>query len=499
MRTRALLAGLAAFLPLSTFAQVDPAVDTRVRAAAVSVYVHGMTAEIAEAEVGREGVPSLLRLLDDASFPRRDNVVAFLAYLGGRETTPALIRLLERPSPEGRPEEDRARLLVPHALGRIASRGEAAALDALLSMTAHGSIGGPIAKSSPRTRDDLVDAAVTALSLAGEGRARERLEAIAAGRVTPDPSRPSLAVTAQSALQTLAPLGDERVSAPVELAAALEFVVDPAPRSVAHGITFTNHAGVSSPMTAARLDTVLRESTRRAARGDFSSDVACCLVVSRVGAGPTFGSPGDGLATIDTASELSAVLGQSAGRVKIVNVINYCGGPGTNIIGCGYQPGSGAALVRMSDLGYEAVLWIHEYGHNIGLPHVADTRGLMAARDNGSNNGLSASECARFHNRAGDAGRRGNLHGGRRFVRGSHRQLSVGSQRRADRCERQRRGRRLRELLRRRVRSRPRRRVRPRRQLSQHRECGPGRRRWRRRRRRLRQLPHGVQSLAGRR
>ena len=41
----------------------------------------GMTAEIAS-ELGTEAVPFLLALLADETFPRPDNVVAYLAYLG---------------------------------------------------------------------------------------------------------------------------------------------------------------------------------------------------------------------------------------------------------------------------------------------------------------------------------------------------------------------------------------------------------------------------------
>jgi hypothetical protein len=412
MARRALLAVvvLACMIPQASgvyAAAAQAALDERVRAASLKVYVHGMTSEIAQAEIGPEGLPALLSLLEDASFPRRDNVVAFLAYLGGRESTQPLLRLMGRPFSEGVPEEERARLLVPHALGRIAGRGESGALDALLAMTAHHAGGGPIAAAaaagafSQGMRDDLVDAAINALALAGAGRARERLAAIASGRVAPDAARPDLSKTARSAMEILSSAGSPGRSALLgaagPVAAAVSFVADPAARSVAHGLSFTNHVTVTNPMTAARLDAVLAESSFRAAKGDYSTDVACCAVVSRVGAGSTWGTAADGLSIIDTAAELSAVLGQSGGRAKVVRVINYCGGSGTNIIGCSYQPGNSMALVRMSDLGYEAVLWIHEYGHNLGLAHASDGRALMAPSDSGTNDGLSVSECAAFH------------------------------------------------------------------------------------------------------
>src|SRR5262245_61411849 len=94
------------FFPLAHAQVTTAALDERVRQSALQVYMDGMTAEIARTEVGAEGVPALLRLLDDASFPRRDNVVAFLAYLGAGESTPRLMALLGRPAPTGAPEEE---------------------------------------------------------------------------------------------------------------------------------------------------------------------------------------------------------------------------------------------------------------------------------------------------------------------------------------------------------------------------------------------------------
>ncbi len=63
----------------------------------------------------------------------------------------------------------------------------------------------------------------------------------------------------------------------------------------------------------------------------------------------TFGSINDGLDTIDNNSELNAVLNNAVARVKVVRIINYCGGSGTNIIGCAWIGGEGMALVRYGD------------------------------------------------------------------------------------------------------------------------------------------------------
>lgn len=378
---RYVLLGALALLP----AHVDAATADRVREAAETTYLHGMTAEIAERDAGPEAVPALVALLRDPGFPRRDNVVAFLAYLGGSESTAALKRFLDDPPTASvRPEESRARVLVPHALGRIAGRGDRGALDALLVLTSRE---GP-----------LFEPAVAALAYAKNPEARGRLDALArAGGPGSAVARDALKLMAGQAAE----VQPEAPAAPVQ--PAVDYTPDPSSRSHGHAITFTNHVSVGNPMTTTRLEGLLAEGTRRAGRADYDGDVPCCTKVVRAGTGATFGSSGDGLATIDSAQEMSSVLSISNGRAKIVTAINYCRTPGTNIIGCASTPGTSMVLVRLSDFGGEAVLWIHEYGHNLGLQHSGDSRDLLFASDNGANNGLEPGECAAFHNPSGEA------------------------------------------------------------------------------------------------
>src|SRR5688500_5964664 len=169
-----------------------------------------MNAEIAEREVGAAGVPALLALLGDPSFPRRDNVVAFLAYLGDDSATDALLGHLRRPPASVHvPVEDRSLLLTPHALGHLAARGHGRAHQALLDMTAHGGNGGVLADTAARSwqpaalRDDLLESAIAALADAGTPAAAKRLEEIAAARVVPAYDGSDLRAVARTARHRL--------------------------------------------------------------------------------------------------------------------------------------------------------------------------------------------------------------------------------------------------------------------------------------------------------
>ena len=100
-----------------------------------------------------------------------------------------------------------------------------------------------------------------------------------------------------------------------------------------------------------------------------------------------------GLLSIDSdaefsgsASSLSALAVQlripnSTVSVFFVDAITFCGSSGSNIIGCGSNPGGlialqSAAAARANG----AVLMAHELGHNLGLSHQAGSGNLMNSR-----------------------------------------------------------------------------------------------------------------------
>lgn len=405
---------LVVLLATAPLARAD---DAKVRAAAMRTYIHGMTSDIAASEVGPEGVPALLELLSDPDFPRRDNVVAFLGFLGGDEATDGLLALLAHPPANvHRPAEDRSLLHAPQALGQVASRGGSRALSALLDMTADGSAGGALADAASygshpaALRDDLFEAALRGLAWSGSPVSRARLDEIAEGRGGPASER-NLAPAAGRAIGLFHALHGPPTSAPgrpvgpsPSSGAPLDGdsgAVAPAldPESMVHdtGLDYANHVNVTSPMTDARLDELLAEGSLRVGTQGFSSDVSCCVTFSRLGSAQLFGTYSDGLDVIENSTELNQVLNHPVSRIKVVRQINWCGSPGSNIIGCAWVGGDGGALVRMSDLGQEAVLWVHEYGHNTGLSHNSDSRYIMYGVDHGSNHAVASGECDTFH------------------------------------------------------------------------------------------------------
>ena len=154
----------------------------------LQTYFHGVDDGLAR-QVLAPGEAAILRgLLSDPEFPRRDNVVAFLAHTDTGDATGDLLAFLGAP-PAGvtNPEEDRALLLAPQALGRIAARGDEPALTALLAFASAGSDGGLLAAAAAGGPDpevlraDLLEMSMRGLAFSRSPRARARLAEIAAG------------------------------------------------------------------------------------------------------------------------------------------------------------------------------------------------------------------------------------------------------------------------------------------------------------------------------
>jgi hypothetical protein len=412
----------------------------RVRAESLHTYAHGISADIAHERIGVEGVPALLELLADPAFPRRDNVVSFLGFLGGSESTAALLEVLAAPpAPLSVPEEDQAMLLLPQVLGLIAGRGEPQALAALLEMTDEGSDRGALGVAARhgarRTalRDDLLEMALRGLAYSGDERAIARLHAIESGALRPVADGRDLRRSAIQALgvvefvagRGVAALSSAPSTAVVEPpgaaldatfdvtgvgggeASGLDFAAEPVfdavhPSVKLARLSYANHPNTPSPMTNARLDDILYDAAQHMGRADFPEDVACCAEVGRLGNAGVIGVAGDGLDSIDDNAEQFSVLNSTttSARVKVVRLINYCSGPGVNIKGCSWVSGNGIAVVRFGGVQDEGALWMHEFGHNTGLQHNGDSRYVMHGVLNGNNVALTQIECGKFHSPA---------------------------------------------------------------------------------------------------
>lgn len=345
--------------------------EDRVREAASATYIHGMNEELARRQVGAEGVPVLLELLTDPEFERRDNVVAFLAWLADDRHTAALMSYLgDPPVSDARPEDHRARLLVPTALGLIASRGSLSALSALSSLAAD------------------------ARRLAADGGLRQTVEQ-------------GLTLVSGIPEPTSEPVFDgDPDEATYDAVSSIESIdTDPdidllalTTGAPATGVTYANHPDVNSPIDDERVDDSLAAMATVVATDDSIvdyPDTACCVRFQRVGSGTTFGTSGDGLDVITTSAEQLQVIADPVSRFKVVDVLNYCGEFNVNIIGCGYVSGDGIIVERSSSgPKLEGLLWIHELGHNTGLLHHVGG-GYIMSPSGGPR--LSPTECLRYH------------------------------------------------------------------------------------------------------
>ncbi len=389
----------------------DPTRDNVIEAVRTG-YVHGVTAEIAHARVGVAGVDELLSLLADPDFDARDNVVAFLHHLGDDSSVEALLQQLQQPvGDQFQPANDRALLLIPQTLGGIAGRGSPRALAALLDMTDETPEDAMRSPARHTLSPDLIAMALRGLAYAQDSVALERLVALQNRGVGPKSGR-SISPIGDAPADMALELYDELAAGPVtrapeggEMPQASSS--DPETHITEHNLKFANHRALSNPMTYSRADQLVAHATTKLSTSTFAGDMACCIRTIRKSAKGWFGESGDGLDIIDNANELESVWDASPKRFKVVRMINYCNGPAQNAYGCGQIEGNDIAVVRRANLHQEAMLWAHEFGHNLGLEHDDwDPRSLMfpgISTDPDLNLGLSAQECSVFHSQGASA------------------------------------------------------------------------------------------------
>jgi hypothetical protein len=158
-------------------------------------------------------------------------------------------------------------------------------------------------------------------------------------------------------------------------------------------VTVQRHSTVA--LTDADADRILADMGTILQSDDSPADVATPVRFVRNGAVRVL--PANVPATIATAADLNALLNAGPG-VKIVQAIRWCGGPGGSIIGCAPvgSPTVNVAAVRFTT-NQEGLIWVHEYGHNTGLPHrTDDLRAVMYPSVGVDHNVVNSAESASF-------------------------------------------------------------------------------------------------------
>jgi hypothetical protein len=149
----------------------------------------------------------------------------------------------------------------------------------------------------------------------------------------------------------------------------------------------------TATLTDADADRILDDSTRVVWRNDGAGDVSCSARLYRRGNVTAFNN-GNGI--INSQADFNTINGL-AGRVKVVNQINWCGGLIPNVIGCAPVPGNSQVVVRFT-ANQEGILWAHEYGHTRGLNHVTGATSIMNGTIGTTHTMLTQTECGSFDN-----------------------------------------------------------------------------------------------------
>lgn len=160
-------------------------------------------------------------------------------------------------------------------------------------------------------------------------------------------------------------------------------------------VSVTVHRHSSVALSDAEADRILADMGAILQNDDTGPDVATPVQFVRNGAVRVLPATVPG--TIQTSADLTALLTAGSG-VKIVQAIRWCGGPGDSIIGCAPVGSTtvNVAAVRFT-ANQEGLIWVHEYGHNCGLPHrTDDPRAVMYPSVGVDHNVVNATESAAY-------------------------------------------------------------------------------------------------------
>ena len=175
----------------------------------------------------------------------------------------------------------------------------------------------------------------------------------------------------------------------------------------AHDLTICRHPNQGPvAITTILADARLAGATTLLSTVDNLPDIACCVVLRRLGGIGTFPAAiqGPQFNNITNDTDLGTVLNDGCSNVKVVNsAFGVCGAAGV-IAGCANRPGTDMVLVGQFSVqnlgGFEDGVWAHEFGHNQNLVHVADVNRVMNPTIFPSSRSIIQTECDAYHGAA---------------------------------------------------------------------------------------------------
>lgn len=184
--------------------------------------------------------------------------------------------------------------------------------------------------------------------------------------------------------------------------------IDPSDRKHKHTLSIAKHTSTTFTYAQAKSafdfgTQILQKCNNKV---NANQDVACQVTVQPGSSMGSFGTAGDGLDVINTAAELSQVMGNNVAFVKIVSDIPGNGGTICSTTGSLLACASPGTIVIVSHLNTQqwGEVIIHEFGHCQGLGH-RDSPGLPIMHTSTlGNSEVNDTEAAAFHNGGADDG-----------------------------------------------------------------------------------------------
>ncbi|MFN8455675.1 MAG: hypothetical protein U0401_13580 [Anaerolineae bacterium] len=373
------------------------------------LHIHGISYEQAR-QFGPEAAPILLDLLADPdNAPYATNIVVTLGFLGQPRARQPLLDYLTQTQGEVSLDQYRGLLAVPFALAQLAHQGDVSALEYLLKASQAGYWNPqtlPWTFNSQTPAQNLSHQTLLALGVSGLSQAQARLEEITRQRsltaqADHEVLTQALALNRQVQQEGMAPAVNpdpNKVLPPPDLQNEISPQSnDTNPNSHAQTFTIARHTGMGGAPTESQVDTFLARSSEIMQTADSGSDIGCCVALQRNGGIATFNLT-DG--TITTNAELNTVFGFTDYQVKIVPVLDWCGGLNPSTVGCAFIGSPKNMILEfLNSTTFNGILWAHEFGHNQGLQHpspAVSTR-IMNGSLSSSSKEMTQTECTAWH------------------------------------------------------------------------------------------------------